>query len=76
MIEAIKQFFAPTKAEAQTKRIVARLRRGTATNKELSKIALKYTSRISDARNQGHIIVCSRIQGGLTQYKLIGEAQA
>lgn len=34
----------------QNRRILERLQQGPATNKELSEISLKYTSRISDVR--------------------------
>lgn len=54
----------------QTKAIVARLQRGPATNVELAKIALKYTSRVSDARKLGYTIQCKREKGGLTTYWL------
>jgi hypothetical protein len=37
--------------------ILARLRMGMATNRELATIALKYTSRISDLRDAGFTIV-------------------
>jgi hypothetical protein len=37
----------------QTARIVARLEEGPASNRELAQLALKYTSRISDAKAAG-----------------------
>ena len=55
----------------QNEAILARLRRGSVTNKELSKIALKYTSRISDLREHGYTIDCRRGKGGMHTYKLI-----
>lgn len=38
----------------QCREILERLKQGTATNKELAAIALKYTSRISDLRASGY----------------------
>lgn len=38
----------------QCRAILERLRRGTATNSELSTISLKYTSRISELREAGY----------------------
>ena len=53
-------YAAPTEAQprlsAQCQRILERLRQGPATNRELARIALKYTSRISDLRAAGHRI--------------------
>jgi hypothetical protein len=40
----------------QCEAILERLRRGPATNTELAGMALKYTSRISDLRERGHVI--------------------
>lgn len=54
----------------QNAAILARLRQGPATNDELIKISRKYTSRISDLRTAGHRIVCGRLGGGLTEYRL------
>ena len=53
--------------------ILARLREGPATNRELSEISLKYTSRISDLRNSGYVIeVVSRDHAtGLVVYRLV-----
>lgn len=44
-------------------------------NVELSQIALKYTSRISDLRKAGHDVVCvsRHRESGLTYYALRGE---
>lgn len=55
---------------AQTQQIIDLLRVRPATNAELSNIALKYTSRVSDARKLGHTITCTRLRGGLTEYRL------
>lgn len=56
---------------AQCGQILDRLSRGPATNEELSQIALKYTSRISDLRKRGHRIDCTRQGRGLTRYSLM-----
>lgn len=56
--------------------IIARLRRGPATNRELSEIALKYTSRISDCRDAGfNIPEPEQLGGGLTRYRLVEATQ-
>jgi hypothetical protein len=51
--------------------IFNRLRHGPANNTELATIALKYTSRISDLRAAGYNVVCDRLGGGLTSYRLV-----
>jgi hypothetical protein len=48
------------------------LRQGPRTNVELSSVALKYTSRLSDIRKAGFDVRCERMHGGLTKYTLIG----
>jgi hypothetical protein len=52
--------------------ILRRLESGPATNDELSQIARKYTSRISDVRawlnRGGRTIECERVEGGLFRY--------
>lgn len=58
---------------AQTAAIVERLRHGPARNTELAAFALKYTSRISDARLAGYVIHCERQIGGVTIYTLVRE---
>lgn len=47
---------ATPRLSGQCSRILERLRAGTVSNKELSAIALKYTSRISDLRAVGYKI--------------------
>lgn len=42
----------------QCEEILSRLQSGKVSNRELSKIALKYTGRISDLRKAGHSIEC------------------
>ena len=58
--------------KAQTDQIIEKLKIGARTNVELAEIALKYTSRISDARKRGHVIHCNKLGGGLTLYQLLG----
>lgn len=55
---------------AQNMRVLARLRSGPATNVELAKIALKYTSRVSALRKAGYVIQCKRHPRGLSIYTL------
>jgi hypothetical protein len=54
----------------QNARILARLRKGPATNAELAEISLKYTSRISDLRAAGYGVLCETGQGGVNWYRL------
>ena len=56
----------------QCELILDRLRRGPATNRELSGLSLKYTSRISDLRAKGHDVVLTGHDRdtGLTWYAL------
>lgn len=51
--------------------ILAMLRRGSCTNRELAAVSLKYTSRVSDLRDAGYVIECERLDGGLTRYRLV-----
>jgi hypothetical protein len=57
---------------AQCRAILAKLKEGPATNKELAAISLKYTGRISDLRQSGiEVDVASRDRKtGVTVYKL------
>ena len=57
---------------AQCGKILKALREGPVTNADLSKIALKYTSRISDLRKYGHKIACTfkDRKAGITVYEL------
>lgn len=57
---------------SQNARFLERLRKGPATNVELAKIALKYTSRISSLRTAGYVIECKRFPKGLSVYTLKG----
>lgn len=57
--------------KAQTQRILDRLKEGPVLNTELARVALKYTSRISDLREAGHDIRCDRVGGGQTMYYLL-----
>lgn len=54
----------------QNARILDRLKRGPATNYELAKLSLKYTSRLSDLRKAGYVVTCVRHTGGGATYTL------
>jgi hypothetical protein len=56
----------------QCRAIVERLRRGPATNDELSRLSRKYTSRVSDIRKAGYRIKCTALDtaAGLFRYEL------
>ena len=60
-----------SRLRGQNARVLARLRRGPASNAELAAISLKYTSRISDLRKAGFRILCKR-GDGLNVYVLEG----
>ncbi len=51
--------------------ILRRLGEGPATNVELSKLSLKYTSRISEIKQAGHDVRAVREKGGVWRYSLI-----
>ena len=57
---------------SQKDRILARLRRGPAFNRELNDIAFRYSARIAELRNEGHDIRWTAVKGrpGLTRYRL------
>jgi len=57
----------------QNRAILERLRKGPATNGELAAIALKYTSRISDLRQHGCVILCEKQSEGRAEYVLQSE---
>ena len=57
--------------DSQCDRMLARLQKGPATNVELSGISLKYTSRVTDLRQLGHIIECEKRMSGVTVYRLM-----
>lgn len=61
----------------QCQKILAELRRGPMSNRDLAHIALKYTSRISDLRQAGFQIECVEHDHltGLTLYELIAEPE-
>ena len=54
--------------------ILARLQQGPATNAELGKYALNYTARISQLREDGHVIDCEKFGGGRAIYTLAAPA--
>lgn len=60
--------------EAQTDRILAKLQRGPCSNRDLAEIALSYTRRIKDLREQGYEIHLERLGGGLNFYHLLRAA--
>lgn len=64
--------------EAQNLKILALLkdrRSSGATNVELAKLALKYTSRLSQLRQQpfNYRIICTKEEGRVTRYRLAPE---
>ena len=54
----------------QNDRILAALRAGPKTARDLAAISLKYTSRISDLRKAGYVVRCDEKPGGLSVYSL------
>ena len=57
----------------QCAKMLTMLRARPQLNSALVAIANKYTSRISDLRALGFEIKCTRVEGGLTLYTLVGE---
>ena len=57
---------------SQKERILARLRKGPASNRELNDIAFRYSARIAELRDEGHAIAWRAVKGrpGLTLYRL------
>lgn len=68
--QAAEDIVASGKMSAQCAVILAQLRQGPATSLELSKLSLKYTSRISDLRKSGHKIKALRDTLGNWTYVL------
>lgn len=66
----------PRRLSGQCEQILARLRRGAATNLELSEIAMRFSARIFDLRKQGYRIeITSRdTDTGAVIYELLGES--
>lgn len=59
----------------QNARILARLKQGPATARELAALSLKYTSRISDLRDAGYNIPApAKAPNGLSTYYLVKPA--
>lgn len=58
--EAAEELIESGRVSAQCKAILDRLRIGSAPSSQLAAISLKYTSRISDLRQRGYKITCSR----------------
>ena len=61
-----------TRPMTQKERILHRLQRGPATNRELNDIAFRYSARIAELRNEGHDIRWAPVKDrpGLTIYRL------
>ncbi len=61
----------------QKERILHRLRRGPATNRDLNEIAFRYSARIAELRDDGHHIDWRPVKGrpGLTVYTLDPEQE-
>ena len=61
-----------TRPLTQKERILARLQRGPATNRDLNAIAFRYSARIAELRAEGHTIAWAPVKGrpGLTLYRL------
>lgn len=52
----------------QIRRLLKRRGKHGATNRELAEITHKFSSRISELRQEGHYIECERVHHGLTRY--------
>ena len=61
-----------TRPMTQKERILARLRKGPASNRELNVIAFRYSARIAELRDEGHSIqwAAAKDRPGLTIYRL------
>ena len=61
-----------TRPMTQKERILHRLQRGPATNRDLNAIAFRYSARIAELRDEGHAIAWRAVKGcpGLTRYWL------
>ena len=61
-----------TRPMTQKERILARLQRGPATNRDLNAIAFRYSARIAELRDEGHNIAWRAVKGcpGITLYRL------
>lgn len=61
----------------QADRILERLKRGPATNRELNGIAFRYSARIHELRRDGYDITWSPVKGkpSLTMYRLNMESE-
>lgn len=57
---------------SQKDRILARLQRGPATNRDLNQIAFRYSARIAELRDEGHHITWTPVKNrpGFTLYRL------
>jgi hypothetical protein len=62
-------------ADSQNDRILKALQGGPVTNSYMAHCMniLKYTSRISQLRAKGYVIICHDLGGGLWKYVLMGK---
>lgn len=59
--------------ESQTSKVLKMLKREkVVTNAQLNNICFRYSARIHELRNEGHIIVIDRIKDGLFRYTYKG----
>lgn len=61
--EAAEELIESGRMSAQCQAILERLQRRPAMSSELAQLSLKYTSRISDLRQRGHKITCTKHAG-------------
>lgn len=60
----------------QTGRILRLLKeRGAVTNVELNKISFRYSARIAELRQEGHVIKSNHLGGSLWSFVYFGEAK-
>lgn len=64
----------PKRLKGMALKVYVRLLNGPATNVDLSKICLSYSSRLSDVRkyvkNYGYVVICSYVERGIFSYEL------
>ena len=60
--------------ESQTTRILRLLRsKPSVTNRELNRICFRYSARLKDLRDEGHIIVSNHVKDGLWEFTWKGK---
>ena len=75
--EAAKILILSGRRNRQMAGILARLREGSATNRQLNDLAINYRARISDLRAAGFEIRCTRQRlDGVSVYELVSEPEA